>query len=259
MNFFDYPVCVPFGNTNYDTALGGSHDMDFAAPPNSSVISIVPGVISDISSPKWGKQVGVKMDHSINGHQYFAYLHLSAVDPSLKVEQRIELDHNIGWVGGGTTEEMYQGTKNPTGSNFLDNAFNSSRIQVGIALMDGPSYGGIGWKNFPPIDTSLNPWPVVEAYKARKTTPDIDYKTPQFEAYLQYLMPVNMNTGIIKEYMRQAKSGKRLGPAIAGEMKTDRNGKPVTDWNGDAIIVQFFLYGWIEYHIKSGEAITYFP
>lgn len=171
-HWYDFPIVVPFGNPNYDAALGGSHDLDVGAPPNYSVTSIVSGVISDISAPLWGKQVGVLLDTPVNGVQWFHYLHLSAVNPSLKVGQRVQFGDLVGWVGGGNTETDYLGTTNPTGQNFLNDSFNSSRIQVGIALMRGPVYGGPGWTTFPPIDFALDPTPILMEARA-KTSPGI--------------------------------------------------------------------------------------
>ena len=165
--WYQYPIGVPFGNSNYDVNLGGSHDLTVLAPPNMPVTSIISGTISDISAPSWGKQVGIKLDTPINGIPYFHYLHLSATNPKLALGGRINAGDLIGWVGGANTASQYQGTTNPTGSNFLDDPSMSSQVQVGIALMNGPAYGGPGWQNFPPIDMNLDPTPTLQA--ARNT------------------------------------------------------------------------------------------
>lgn len=161
--WYQYPICVPFGNANYDSGLGGSHDLDVAPPANMPVTAIVSGTISDISAPDWGKQVGIKLDSPINGIGYFHHLHLSATNPSLQIGQHVKFGDLIGWVGGGNSQADYAGTSNPTGQNFTNSTNSSSRIQTGIALMNGPAYGGPGWVNFPPIDTNLDPTPVLQA------------------------------------------------------------------------------------------------
>jgi hypothetical protein len=163
MDWFEHPVRVPFGNTAYDTSLGGSHDLTIACPPNTPITQLAPGIISDISAPGWGKQVCVKLYTPIHGHAYFATLHLSAVEPGLKVGAVLTAGQLIGWAGGATMEQEYLGTQNPTGQNFLDSPVMSSQVQVGIALCDGPAYGGLGWAHFPPIDHTLDPTPILQA------------------------------------------------------------------------------------------------
>src|SRR5579875_1892854 len=98
MNWYDYPVCVPFGNPAYDTQYGGAHDMDVATPPNTLITALVPGVVTDISAPIWGKQVCLQ----IAGFSapYMAYLHLSAVNPVLRSGFTVRAGDIIGWSGG---------------------------------------------------------------------------------------------------------------------------------------------------------------
>lgn len=176
-NWYDYDIVVPFGNPNFDVGLGGSHDLDVKPPPNAPVTSIVEGVVSGIASPLWGMTVGIQLKTPINGVPYFHYLHLSAVNPALQPGSTVKIGDLIGWVGGGNSEADYLGTTNPTGNNFLNDSFNSSQIQVGIALMRGPNYGGPGWQNFPPIDMSLDPTPTLLAARKGFT----DYKRIQWE------------------------------------------------------------------------------
>jgi len=165
MHWYDYDIVVPFGNVNFDSALGGAHDLDLGCPANYPVTALLSGSISSITAPAWGKQVGVALDHPINGKPYCAYLHLSAVNPTLKVGQHIDVGEIVGWAGGGNTQAQYNGTHNPTGQNFLNDTFNSSRIQAGFALMNGPEYGVIGWSVFPPIDWQLDPTPIILAMR----------------------------------------------------------------------------------------------
>jgi hypothetical protein len=169
MHWYEYDIVVPFGNVNFDSALGGAHDLDLGCPANHPITALLSGSISSITSPAWGKQVGVALDHPINGKPYCAYLHLSAVNPTLRVGMHINVNDTIGWAGGGNTEAQYAGTRNPTGQNFLNDTFNSSRIQAGFALMNGPEYGVIGWTVFPPIDWALDPTQIILA--ARKGVP----------------------------------------------------------------------------------------
>lgn len=116
-------------------------------------------------------------------------MHMSAVNPKLALGSRVAVGDLVGWVGGANTDAQYLGTTNPTGHNFLNSPNASSRVQQGIALMDGPSYGGIGWVDFPPIDLALDPTPILQ--KARNSflllqpTPAYQYaaqKTDQFNS-----------------------------------------------------------------------------
>lgn len=198
MNWYDYKVGVPFGNANYDTGLGGSHDMTFLTPPNILITQIADGIVTDISAPSWGKQVCIKLDKPINGHDYFGILHLSAVNPALKPGDRMKIGDLVGWSGGCNTDEEYKGTSNPTGQNFCNTYNMSSQPQVGIALHDGPAYGGLGWKVFPPIDTSLNPMPVIVQMQETRVVPAIPVDTGKLkQAYLcwhandKYLMALH--------------------------------------------------------------------
>src|SRR2546421_12331940 len=73
---------VPFGNTGFDVHYGGSHDLDVPAPANYPVTALLPGKIVDLSSPIWGKQVGIELDRDYKPDvKYMAYLHLSAINP----------------------------------------------------------------------------------------------------------------------------------------------------------------------------------
>lgn len=161
MKWFEYPICVPFGNPNYDAGLGGSHDMDVQAPPNTPITALLPGTVVDVSSPSWGMQVGIKLDKPYNGIPYMAYLHLAAVKPGL-LGTHVNKGDLIAWSGGCTQAGQYNGTSNPTGRNFLNDPSMSSQPQAGIALMRGPIYGtGAGWSTFPPIDHSLDPTQLI--------------------------------------------------------------------------------------------------
>src|SRR6266700_4660334 len=184
MLWFQYPIGVPFGDPNYDVALNGSHDLTLLAFPNVPVTALVSGVISSITSPPWGKQVGVHLDIPVAAHGWMSYLHLSAVNPSLSVGNHVSRGDLVGWVGGANTEGQYLGTTNPTGVNFLNTPEMSSQVQVGIALMDGPEYWvGSGWSVWPPIDTTLDPSSLLRI---------INYIRDAFETEWTAIMPSAM-------------------------------------------------------------------
>jgi hypothetical protein len=151
--FEDEGFSVPFGHTEFDTKLGGSHDLDIPAPLNYLVTALLPGTIVDLSDPPWGKQVGIELRQAYKQPDvlYMAYLHLSAIHPDLHMNQKIEKGDPIGWVGG----------PNDTSS------FN----QVGVALMKGPVYGGTSFNKWPPfgptpIEHELDPSQII--YDARR-------------------------------------------------------------------------------------------
>lgn len=256
--WFEYPIGVPFGNPNYDVALGGSHDMTILAPANYPVTSIVTGDIATIndgtwsSNVAWGKQVTIKLDSPVNGHAYFAFLHLSAVNPALKVGSRVDMGTLIGWVGGATSPNQYIGTSNPTGLNFLNTPAMSSQVQVGIALCDGPEYGGLGWKTFPPIDMTLSPVPILthalNALEKPVGQPIANYPMERASMIWQATNGLlkattgntaRIGTGIYQMWESLLLNGKyMLGPPVTQEL-------PYITTTGVSGIIQFFLFGCI--------------
>jgi Peptidase family M23 len=166
--WFMYPITVPFGNPNYDSGYGGSHDLDIGAPPNYPVTALLPGTLVSITEPPppWGKQVGIQLDTPYNGIPFMAYLHLSAVNPALAAGQPVSKGDLIGWVGGANDESQYAGTSNPTGDNFPNDLNESSQVQVGVALMRGPEYGiteFYKWqpKGTRPVEWELDPTQII--------------------------------------------------------------------------------------------------
>ena len=183
--FEDEGFIVPFGHTEFDSKLGGSHDLDIPAPPNYPVTALLPGKIISITKPPpdWGEQIGVELDEKFNGIPNMAYLHLSAVNLELAVGQHISKDHLIGWVGGANTEAQYAGTSNPTGRNFTNSSFSSSNVQVGVALMRGKEFGKTDFNKWPPIEWELNPSQII--YDARKAyLQGIDLTNPTVARFL---------------------------------------------------------------------------
>lgn len=226
--WFQNGVAVPFGNANYDTALGGSHNMTFHCAPNTPITSVTNDTkITDISSPTWGKQVTVELTEPVNGHHYFSYQHLSAINPSLKIGDIVHYNDIIGWSGGCTSPGQYDGTHNPTGQNFCDSPAMSSQPQIGIALCDGTGYGYAGWKVFPPIDETLNPWPVIEAYEQAMIPPPSDYNFAEWSALWRCVVSsVDPHSGIAQKVYAAWQEGKNYGFALSPEMDGyDKDGK----------------------------------
>lgn len=219
MNWYLYPICVPFGNINYDTLYNGSHDLDLQTLPNTPITCLLSGTISSITRPTWGMQVGVKLDKPFNNIQYMSYLHLAAVRTDLMVGSHIKTDDLIGWSGGANAMSQYQGTANPTGENFLNTPDQSSQPQTGIALMYGPEYGvGSGWTQNP--DPSLNP--TVLIYRARAA-----YDT------WNSLGSVRWQTGISADWFERYLYGQLMPPPQGNESHS-------INWSGQACVVQEF-------------------
>lgn len=222
--WYMFEICVPFGDPRFDVEFGGAHDLDIAAPPNHPVTALLPGTIATISRPQpsWGEQIGVELDLPFNGIPFMAYLHLSAANPDLAVGQHIEKGQLIGWVGGGNTEADYGGTHNPTGRNFTNDPFQSSRIQVGVALMRGNQFGITQFhkwvpKGTTPKETELDPTQIIlDARRAHPGPNDIigeddmlqisdPFAAAHFrevDAHRWHCVPTNMDValGILKFY-----------------------------------------------------------
>lgn len=240
--WYMYPITVPFGDPNYDSALGGAHDLDIGAPPNYPVTALLPGFIASITAPAWGRQVGIKLDIPYNGVPYCAFLHLSAVSPALSVGKHVNIGDVIGWVGGANAASQYNGTSNPTGQNFLNPPFQSSRVQVGFALMRGPEYGTAGWENFPPVDWALNPTPIIEAARKAYAMPMNVNQRKAFEQEWTSIIPgLSPVTGIANAAWADYQAGNGHGPALSQEFTLD-------DWNSDkqytAQVVTQGIYLW---------------
>jgi len=165
--WYQYPICVPFGNPGFDVQYGGAHDMDVQTPIGTPVTCITPGKVVDLGSPPWGKTIGVQLDQPWNGIPYFAYLHLGAVNPLLRIGTRIKLGDLLAYSGGANSIAMLGGHINtPFGVQFLNDSSQSSQPQTGLALMRGPSYGsGAGWTTRP--DPALDPTPLLMAIRGK--------------------------------------------------------------------------------------------
>lgn len=237
MIWFLSPICVPFGNANFDSPLGGAHDLDVQTPPNTPVTALLSGEVTTLSSPSWGKQVCLQLDKPYNGIPYMAYLHLSAINPSLAIGQRVSIGDIIGWSGGCTSLVQYQGTSNPTGQNFLNSPDMSSQAQTGIALMRGPEYGtGLGWSKFPPVDWSLDP-------------SDLLYKTRAAWNTWHAILSLPYDTGIAKSWQDLYHNGELMPPPTSQEYISN-------DWTGSRIVVQEFGGHRAEFY-PSGETNWY--
>jgi hypothetical protein len=159
--WFMNAICVPFNNPEYDVQYGGAHDMDVKTEPGTPITSLVTGTVASITHPIWGWQIGVKLDQPIRGIPYFAYLHLGAVNPALRVGDRVEAGDLIAYSGGANSPEQLNGqTNTPFGPQFINAPSQSSQPQTGFALMRGPEYGvGAGWTKRP--DPALDPTPTL--------------------------------------------------------------------------------------------------
>ncbi len=155
--WFKYPICVPFGNPNYDTGYGGAHDEDVQTPLDTPITSIVSGTVSSIDTPSWGWEIGIQLDQPGTNAAYFAYLHLGAVNPNLAVGQYVAIGDLIAYSGGANSQAMLGGnTTTPFGPQFIDDPSQSSQPQTGYAYIYGPEYGvGAGWTSKP--DFHLDP------------------------------------------------------------------------------------------------------
>lgn len=170
--WYQEPITVPYGNPNYDKAMGGSHDMDFGVPVDTPITAIQPGTIVDVSAPAWGKQVGIKLDKPIGNVPYYAFLHLDAVDPSISLGRHVNSGDLIGWSGGANSQAQIGMRSNPTGTHFLNPAEQSSQPQIGLALMYGPKYGsGAGWISDPEHHPELNPTQLLTGARTTTTAP----------------------------------------------------------------------------------------
>ncbi|SRR6266581_517272 len=229
-DWFDYPWGIRFGTG--DVAMGGAHDATIKAPPNHPVTCIQPGTVCDLSSPDWGEQVGLKLDSPYNGHAYMVYLHLSAINPALKMGQHVNAGNLIGWVGGANNQAQYSGTSNPTGQNKLNTTVMSSMVQVGIAVMDGPEYGsGAGWKTFPPIDWTLNPERIITTARSM-SPPAMEVSDATLLAMWTDITPVaDYNTGIANQWKTDVKALKWRGSPLKIEGKIDWKGNPSTPFH----------------------------
>jgi hypothetical protein len=167
MQWYDYPICVPFGDPNYDSGYGGAHDMDVQTPPNTPITALLPGTVRAIRRPSWGISIGIELDQRYNGVPYMGYLHLAAVN--VVEGQHVNKGDLIAWSGGCNTRAQYGNTTNPKGEYFTNDSSQSSQPQTGIALMYGPVYGeGAGWFTIPPVKWELDPTPLI--LDARKTS-----------------------------------------------------------------------------------------
>jgi hypothetical protein len=149
-------VSVPYGNASYDVGMGGSHDMDLALPVDTPITALRAGTIVDLSSPAWGRQVGVALAQPVNNVPYMSYLHLDAINPALQMGQHVEAGDLIGWSGG--ENSVPAGASNPTNTHFTNPLTQSSQSQIGLSLQYGPKYGsGAGWVSNPEGHPELNP------------------------------------------------------------------------------------------------------
>ena len=245
--WYNYPICVPFNDPNFDVGYGGSHDLDVATPPNTEVTSLVNGTVASIDSPTWGKQVGIRLTTPIGNASYFAILHLSAISPAIQIGTRVKVYDLIGWSGGCTHELQYAGTSNPTGENFLNTPDQSSQPQTGIALMRGPEYGiGAGWTQYP--DPQLDPTHLLMSFR---NMPNLIARQQAAINIWQAIIPgLPTDTGIFSMWYEDYIQGIFHGPAVTEE-------EPYTDWTGNKGVKQIVLAGQYEWINGVGKFYPY--
>lgn len=180
MRWFEYPIAVPYGNSQYDVLLGGSHDLTVRTPLGTPVDCLLSGTVTeDPTSPTWGKQVCVELDTPVHGGvKYMAYLHLGYVNPSIKKGSHLKPGDDIG-LSGGATYPAFSGSI----GLFVNTPEMSSQPQTGIALMRGPSYGiGEGWDA---ISHDLDPTDIIDKAReeANKPAPDPTPETQPAEEF----------------------------------------------------------------------------
>lgn len=247
MRWYEYEICVPFNNPDYDAALGGSHDLDVATPPNTPITALLSGTVSSSSAPSWGKQLGIKLDTPYRGIEFMAYLHLAAVNV-FPVGSRISANQVIGWSGGCNTPEQYAGTSNPTGQNFCNPPSQSSRPQTGIALMRGPEYGvGAGWTTAP--DPALDPTPLLEAARAGVNVATVPFtdREKQLWGRLENV-PLNESFAIPQSWVAALRRTHYFGPPVEPEVDgTQAFSCAYAKWDPKTGIVHWFTQQG-EYH-----------
>ena len=245
MNWYDYPICIVFGDPNADSDYGGAHDMDVRTPPNTPVTALLPAKITSITAPSWGKQIGMRLDVAYKTIPYIAYLHLSAIHPALVVGSYVSKGDIIGWSGGCTDASQYAGTANPTGHNFLNDPSQSSQPQTGLALMRGPEYGTDGgWSIFPPVDRSLDPTQLIIQARAGGWSSTGQQSQAASTWAIGHMVvaalfngqSISDTSGIYTAWCKEYQAGRNHGYAVTPEIA-------MVDWGGKAILVQYFADG----------------
>lgn len=244
-NWWDYPICVPFGNTHFDTGYYASHDLDVQTPPNTPVTFPLSGVLTTLTSPDWGQCVAWQLDHPYNGVPYASFLHLAAINPALQSGQHINPGDLAGWSGGCNDQSQYAGTSNPTGSNFTNSSNSSSQPQTGLALMFGPEYGvDAGWENYPPVDWRCDPTQIILTLRLGGWS-SISQQAQAMAVwavgnlYIPALYPgqtLRAGTGIYASWCREYQAGRNHGFATTMEI-------PTVDWKNNPIMMQWFSTG----------------
>lgn len=218
MNWYEYPIVVPFGNLHYDVNLGGAHDLDVGCPPNTPITALLPGQVSSITAPSWGMQLGIRLITPYNGIPYMAYLHLAAVKVPISLGDYIGKGAIIGWSGGCNAASQYAGTSNPTGKNFLNTLEQSSQPQCGIALMRGPEYGvGEGWTIQP--DPALNPTQLILDARNEGKVNVVQFTTREKQLWGRLEnVPLNEGAAIAQSWLAALRRTHYFGPALENEV-----------------------------------------
>jgi hypothetical protein len=227
--------------------------MDVGTPPNTPITAILAGMVSSLTFPSWGIQLGIALNTPYNGAPFMAFLHLAATRPGLVVGSRINPGDLIAWSGGCTDARQYDGSSNPTGHNFLNSPEQSSQPQTGIALMRGPEYGvGAGWTTKP--DPRLNPTSLLGIARIAETR-NVYMERQMLDVWNMFSKalgekPQNYDTGIAaswREHYATVNAGSPFGPE-----------QPSIDWAGRSINIQYFTGGLrCEWDNANGGAAWY--
>lgn len=248
MQWYEYGINVPYGNQNFDVHLGGAHDLDVATPLGTHITALLGGIITDISSPTWGKQICVKLDVPYRPNvDYMAYLHLGAVNTDLHVGMHIDAGEYLGLSGGAPYPTTVAGVP-----LFQNTAFMSSQPQTGVALMRGPIYGqGDGWD---PISEDLDPTDIILAARAGKlkqggNVPAEPLQPSQDEEALWYRATSPSSFawwwGIPQSWLKLNRQGIYMGAPLGPEFQRD------------SYHSQYFSAGRADWSVKDGSVTWY--
>lgn len=161
--WYEYPIGLTFGMS--DGSIGFEHGADFEVPLDTPITALLPGTVTDISAPAWGRQITWKLDVPYNGVPYMYNIHLDAVNPAIQVGTHLNAGDLIGWSGGANSAAQVGNHSNPTGQHYFDSPTMSSGPHTEVGFSFGPQYGsGTGFASSPV--PALNPVPFLDAVRS---------------------------------------------------------------------------------------------
>lgn len=163
--WYEYPFGMTFGAGEFGFN-GQEHGADLETPIDTPITALLPGTVTDISSPSWGKQVTWKLDQPYNGIPYMYQIHLDAVNPVLQVGSHVNAGDLIGWSGGANSAAQVGNATNPTGTHYYDDPSMSSGPHTEVGFSYGPVYGsGAGYADISQ-HPELNPVPFLDEVRS---------------------------------------------------------------------------------------------